>query len=44
MSSHRHPKVLVTGGGVAAAETLIALRAQLGSMVELISGPSSWRC
>jgi sulfide:quinone oxidoreductase len=35
MSSHRHPKVIVAGGGVAAIETLLALRAQLNGMVEL---------
>jgi sulfide:quinone oxidoreductase len=35
MSSHRHPKVLVAGGGVAAVETLLALRARMDAQVEL---------
>src|SRR6478752_1930899 len=35
MSSDRHPRVLVAGGGVAAAEALLALRSELDGTIEL---------
>jgi sulfide:quinone oxidoreductase len=35
MPSHRPPKVIVAGGGIAAAETLLALRARMDGQVAL---------